>query len=133
MKCIDCSLYKFDGKEFRCPATPWHEASDGMFQEVTGETCMHRAGYASLVHNELRDLELRLDSARKHIRIASEALKSCDGDSDLAKRLRFYISQYQGTLANGLMRLEYLNRQLCKLTVEGPHEPKNRAGQQHKA
>lgn len=124
MLCIECPLYEFNGKGFRCPATPWHEASDGMFQKVNGKICLNRGVYAVSVRNELRDLELKLDSARKHIRIASEALRSCDGDSDLAKRLRFYISQDQGTLANGLMRLEYLNRQLCKLTVEGPHEPK---------
>lgn len=124
MLCIECPLYEFNGKEFRCPATPWHEASDGMFQKVNGKICLHPGVYAASIRNELRDLELKLDSARKHIRIASEALKSCDGDSDLAKRLRFYIGQDQGALTRGALRLEYLNRQLCKLAVEVSHEPK---------
>ena len=124
MLCIECPLYEFDGHTFRCPATPWHEVSNGMFQKVNGKTCLHRGAYAVSIRNESQDLEPKLNSVRKHVSIASEALKYCDGDSELARRLRSYTSQYQGTLANGLLRLEYLNRQLYKLTVEGLHEPK---------
>lgn len=45
MKCIDCSLYKFDGKEFHCPATPWHDATDGMFQTPGEGECPHAKWY----------------------------------------------------------------------------------------
>lgn len=124
MLCIECPLYEFDGKQFRCPATPWHEVSNGMFQKVDDGTCLHRNAYAFSIRNESRNIKPKLDSVRKHISIANEALKYCDSASDLAKRLRSYVSQCQDTLANGLLRLEYLNRQLCKLTVEVSHEPK---------
>lgn len=34
MKCIDCPVYKFDGKNFKCPAVPYHDFNnEGMFAD----------------------------------------------------------------------------------------------------
>lgn len=47
MKCIDCSLYEFDGKKFSCPAATWHDFTlgGGMFSTPGEGECPHAKWY----------------------------------------------------------------------------------------
>lgn len=114
MLCIECPLYKFDGHEFRCPATSWCVVRRGMFRSP-GATCPYRDGYIRQISGELSDLRKHITYTLRHVNAASELLCHIDASSNLAEILRAYIDEQERHRKRYRVRCIVLERQLNEL------------------
>lgn len=82
--CVECPVYKFDGKRYTCPLHPYADMNAehrGMFSVV--ESCGGAAAYTATLNEERRRLYARLHRVRDCVQGLQQALiHACEADQE---------------------------------------------------
>lgn len=118
MKCVECKLAKFDGKNWTCPAYPY--AQIDMYTE--NPECSASAWYPNCVRDRIECEQVRYQNYETYSLVLGRAIEDCI-KYHLPERLRAELealySRAQLNMHSSAIEFEKLQNEIDRLKMNG--------------